>query len=169
MMRLVNRLHYDVCKAQARPPNDKPFCDNAKANNQIIVLWVAPAGIAVPSLAAFSQYCLARQNANMYGCGVQEWLWCETWCGNATKPSAKTIDLCNNPLTKEPKLAQARRIVPEWTALDEEVRRYTQQVEKYSSTRFANTLMILPNLVVCQIAFYGTRRSSGTCNRYARS
>ena len=60
--------------------------------------------------------------------GLQEWLWCETWCGNATKPGAKTIDLCNNPLTKEPKLAQARRIVPEWTALDEEVRQYTQQV-----------------------------------------
>lgn len=34
----------------------------------------------------------------------QEWLWCESWCGNATKPNAKTIDLCNNPMTKEPKL-----------------------------------------------------------------
>ncbi|KAJ8425780.1 hypothetical protein Cgig2_020918 [Carnegiea gigantea] len=34
----------------------------------------------------------------------QEWLWCESWCGNATKPRAKTIDLCNNPMTKEPKL-----------------------------------------------------------------
>ena len=30
----------------------------------------------------------------------QEWLWCETWCGNTTKAAAKTIDLCNNPLTK---------------------------------------------------------------------
>ncbi len=28
----------------------------------------------------------------------EEWLWCETWCGNASKPRAKTIDLCNNPL-----------------------------------------------------------------------
>ena len=37
----------------------------------------------------------------------EEWLWCETWCGNGTKPNAKTIDLCNNPLTKEPKLNQA--------------------------------------------------------------
>jgi hypothetical protein len=35
----------------------------------------------------------------------EEWLWCETWCGNGTKPNAKTIDLCNNPLTKEPKCA----------------------------------------------------------------
>lgn len=34
----------------------------------------------------------------------QEWLWCESWCGNSTKARAKTIDLCNNPMTKEPKL-----------------------------------------------------------------
>lgn len=34
----------------------------------------------------------------------QEWLWCESWCGNSTKSKAKTIDLCNNPMTKEPKL-----------------------------------------------------------------
>ena len=49
----------------------------------------------------------------------EEWLWCETWCGNASKPSAKTIDLCNNPLTKEPKLNQATRLIGErWSALD---------------------------------------------------
>ncbi|CAF2184249.1 unnamed protein product [Brassica napus] len=34
----------------------------------------------------------------------QEWLWCESWCGNAAKSMARTIDLCNNPMTKEPKL-----------------------------------------------------------------
>lgn len=55
----------------------------------------------------------------------QEWLWCESWCGNATKSKAKTIDLCNNPMTKEPKLQGARRIVDEWPALDEEARRFT--------------------------------------------
>ena len=44
---------------------------------------------------------------------------CETWCGNASKPRAKTIDLCNNPLTKEPKLSQATRVIGErWSALD---------------------------------------------------
>jgi hypothetical protein len=58
----------------------------------------------------------------------QDWLWCETWCGNATKATAKTIDLCNNPLTKEPKLEGARRIVAEWPGLDEEVSRFTAQV-----------------------------------------
>lgn len=31
---------------------------------------------------------------------------CETWCSNSTKKDAKTIDLCNNPMTKEPKLDQ---------------------------------------------------------------
>ena len=59
---------------------------------------------------------------------MQEWLWCETWCGNATKHYAKTIDLCNNPLTKEPKLQGARRIVSEWPGLDEEARSFTAQV-----------------------------------------
>eukprot|EP00983_Pelagomonas_calceolata_P074895 1152755-Pelagomonas_calceolata.AAC.4 len=33
---------------------------------------------------------------------------------------AKTIDLCNNPKTKEPKLTAARRIISEWPALDAE-------------------------------------------------
>ena len=61
-------------------------------------------------------------------CALQEWLWCETWCGNATKKHAKTIDLCNNPLTKEPKLEGARRIVKEWPGLDEEVASFTAQV-----------------------------------------
>jgi len=51
----------------------------------------------------------------------EEWLWCETWCGNTTKPTAKTIDLCNNPLTKEPKLNQATRVIGErWTRLDKQ-------------------------------------------------
>eukprot|EP00441_Pelagodinium_beii_P019352 CAMPEP_0197670380 /NCGR_PEP_ID=MMETSP1338-20131121/74435_1 /TAXON_ID=43686 ORGANISM="Pelagodinium beii, Strain RCC1491" /NCGR_SAMPLE_ID=MMETSP1338 /ASSEMBLY_ACC=CAM_ASM_000754 /LENGTH=226 /DNA_ID=CAMNT_0043250115 /DNA_START=132 /DNA_END=809 /DNA_ORIENTATION=- len=44
----------------------------------------------------------------------QEWLWCETWCSNVTKPLAKAVDLCQNPLTKEPKTTMARRVIPEW-------------------------------------------------------
>lgn len=51
----------------------------------------------------------------------QEWLWCETWCSDEALATARTIDLCNNPLTKEPKLDRARRQVPEWTAYDEEI------------------------------------------------
>ena len=47
-----------------------------------------------------------------------EWLWCETWCSDDSKVFAKTIDLCNNPLTKTPKLEAALRIIPEWTRLD---------------------------------------------------
>lgn len=58
----------------------------------------------------------------------QEWLWCESWCGNATKARAKTIDLCNNPMTKEPKLQGARRIVSEWPDLDAEASQFTATV-----------------------------------------
>ncbi|XP_068649445.1 UDP-glucose:glycoprotein glucosyltransferase [Aristolochia californica] len=58
----------------------------------------------------------------------QEWLWCESWCGNSTKSKAKTIDLCNNPMTKEPKLLGAKRIVSEWPDLDLEARQFTARV-----------------------------------------
>ncbi|RDW68029.1 hypothetical protein BP6252_09425 [Coleophoma cylindrospora] len=51
----------------------------------------------------------------------QEWLWCETWCSDESQAVAKTIDLCNNPQTKEPKLDRARRQVPEWTVYDDEI------------------------------------------------
>ena len=51
----------------------------------------------------------------------QEWLWCETWCSDESLKEAKTIDLCNNPQTKEPKLDRARRQVPEWTVYDNEI------------------------------------------------
>ncbi|KAG5297310.1 UDP-glucose:glycoprotein glucosyltransferase [Histoplasma ohiense] len=51
----------------------------------------------------------------------QDWLWCETWCSDESLATAKTIDLCNNPLTKEPKLDRARRQVHEWTVYDEEI------------------------------------------------
>ena len=73
----------------------------------------------------------APEKHKPYGChclAVQEWLWCETWCGNHSKAAAKTIDLCNNPLTKEPKLTGARRIVAEWPALDAEVATFTAEV-----------------------------------------
>eukprot|EP00602_Paraphysomonas_sp_CaronLab_P013244 CAMPEP_0185040580 /NCGR_PEP_ID=MMETSP1103-20130426/38799_1 /TAXON_ID=36769 /ORGANISM="Paraphysomonas bandaiensis, Strain Caron Lab Isolate" /LENGTH=1608 /DNA_ID=CAMNT_0027579943 /DNA_START=104 /DNA_END=4931 /DNA_ORIENTATION=- len=59
----------------------------------------------------------------------QEWLWCETWCSEKSKKKAKTIDLCNNPLHKEPKLDMARRVIngtlfkESWVELDEEIKR----------------------------------------------
>eukprot|EP00928_Gymnodinium_smaydae_P000541 TRINITY_DN10203_c1_g5_i1.p1 TRINITY_DN10203_c1_g5~~TRINITY_DN10203_c1_g5_i1.p1 ORF type:complete len:1678 (+),score=313.33 TRINITY_DN10203_c1_g5_i1:53-5086(+) len=54
----------------------------------------------------------------------QEWLWCETWCSLETKPKAKTIDLCQNPLTKEPKIVMAKRIIAEWQDYHDEVARF---------------------------------------------
>ncbi|CAM9342800.1 unnamed protein product [Scytosiphon promiscuus] len=58
----------------------------------------------------------------------QEWLWCESWCSDASKVEAKTIDLCNNPQHKEPKLDMAKRVISgplfeeSWIELDAEVR-----------------------------------------------
>lgn len=57
----------------------------------------------------------------------QEWLWCETWCSDETLMEARTIDLCNNPQTKEPKLDRARRQVPEWVEYDEEIARLAKK------------------------------------------
>ncbi|XP_058056103.1 UDP-glucose:glycoprotein glucosyltransferase [Anopheles bellator] len=59
----------------------------------------------------------------------QEWLWCETWCSSETLQYAKTIDLCNNPLTKEAKLTAAQRIVPEWKDYDTEIKRLQAKAE----------------------------------------
>uniref|UniRef100_A0A2K5F4S6 UDP-glucose ceramide glucosyltransferase-like 1 n=3 Tax=Aotus nancymaae TaxID=37293 RepID=A0A2K5F4S6_AOTNA len=59
----------------------------------------------------------------------QDWLWCETWCDDESKQRAKTIDLCNNPKTKEPKLKAAARIVPEWVEYDAEIRRLLDHLE----------------------------------------
>merc|ERR1712166_1149419 len=41
----------------------------------------------------------------------QDWLWCESWCSLETKNTSKTIDLCNNPQHKEPKLDMAKRVI----------------------------------------------------------
>ncbi|KAJ7057937.1 UDP-glucose:glycoprotein glucosyltransferase-domain-containing protein [Mycena amicta] len=74
----------------------------------------------------------------------EDWLWCETWCAFAEFGSsmtalttfagskdrlhrAKTIDLCQNPLTKEPKLARARQI-PEWEEYDSEISRFARKL-----------------------------------------
>lgn len=58
----------------------------------------------------------------------QEWLWCESWCDDESKKTAKTIDLCNNPMTKEPKLESAKRIIGEWTSLDDEATSATKRI-----------------------------------------
>lgn len=51
----------------------------------------------------------------------QNWLWCETWCSDESLKEARTIDLCNNPLTKESKLERAKRQIPEWNDYDQEI------------------------------------------------
>lgn len=58
----------------------------------------------------------------------QNWLWCETWCSDDTMDDAKTIDLCNNPLTKSPKLFIAQTRIKEWPKLDEEARKIEEGI-----------------------------------------
>lgn len=60
----------------------------------------------------------------------QEWLWCETWCSDDGLKHAKTIDLCNNPLTKEAKLTAAQRIVPEWIVYDNEIKNLMARIDE---------------------------------------
>jgi UDP-glucose:glycoprotein glucosyltransferase len=60
----------------------------------------------------------------------QEWLWCETWCSDESLKEARTIDLCNNPMTKEPKLDRARRQVPEWTVYDNEIAELARRTQE---------------------------------------
>jgi hypothetical protein len=49
-------------------------------------------------------------------------------CSGDTKKDSKTIDLCNNPKHKEPKLDMAKRVIAgelfheSWVQLDEEVK-----------------------------------------------
>ncbi|GAA5969938.1 hypothetical protein JCM3765_000374 [Sporobolomyces pararoseus] len=64
----------------------------------------------------------------------RSWLWCETWCSDESLAMAKTIDLCNNPKTKEQKLDRARRLIPEWTVYDEEVAALARRVASDASS-----------------------------------
>ncbi|KAJ3260337.1 UDP-glucose:glycoprotein glucosyltransferase 2 [Boothiomyces macroporosus] len=65
----------------------------------------------------------------------QDWLWCETWCSDESLKTAKTIDLCNNPLTKEPKLQRAKRILPEWEGYDQEIQHVRDTVVNIEATQ----------------------------------
>lgn len=60
----------------------------------------------------------------------KEWLWCETWCSWDWYDAAKSIDLCSNPKTHEPKLDRARRQIPEWTQYDDEVAAVARRLEE---------------------------------------
>ena len=66
----------------------------------------------------------------------QEWLWCETWCSDETMDKAKTIDLCNNPLTKAPKLEIAQKRIHEWPHFDELARNISADPHEYQKQFF---------------------------------
>lgn len=62
-----------------------------------------------------------------------DWLWCQTWCSDSSFKSAKVIDLCNNPQTKEAKLTAAQRIVPEWKDYDAELKTLLARIEDHEN------------------------------------
>ena len=67
----------------------------------------------------------------------QDWLYCEAWCDSDRAKTAKAIDMCQNPLTKEHKLDMARRIAdPLWSKLDA----YMATVADGTSVPFAGEL-----------------------------
>lgn len=72
-----------------------------------------------------------------------EWLWCETWCSQESKKFAKTIDLCQNPLTKEPKIVMAKRIIAEWQHYHDEVQAFQEGLEAKASLPAASDKMEL--------------------------
>uniref|UniRef100_A0A0X3PJY9 UDP-glucose:glycoprotein glucosyltransferase 1 n=1 Tax=Schistocephalus solidus TaxID=70667 RepID=A0A0X3PJY9_SCHSO len=79
----------------------------------------------------------------------QEWLWCETWCSDESKQDAKTIDLCNNPMTKEPKLSAAIRIIPNWGKYDQEIKKLQARVaERRSKLERLSSFTVLENTTV---------------------
>jgi UDP-glucose:glycoprotein glucosyltransferase len=63
----------------------------------------------------------------------ENWLWCETWCTMESQKDAKTIDLCNNPLTKLPKLEAAVKFVPEWTNYDKDIKSFENSLREEES------------------------------------
>ncbi|KAK1753533.1 UDP-glucose:glycoprotein glucosyltransferase [Echria macrotheca] len=88
----------------------------------------------------------------------QEWLWCETWCSDETLKTARTIDLCNNPQTKEPKLDRARRQVPEWTEYDEEIAALAKRKREAKSG--GSSTIVEPNTKSRRLDDDGTRTAS---------
>lgn len=60
------------------------------------------------------------------------WLWCESWCTDASKDNAASIDLCGNPLkaggSSGSKLDEGARIISEWTLYDREIGRILSKV-----------------------------------------
>lgn len=71
----------------------------------------------------------------------QEWLWCKTWCSDSEFSNAKTIDLCNNPLTKENKLDRAKRQIPEWTTYDNQIKRLMDQINDNENPKISTDVL----------------------------
>jgi hypothetical protein len=101
----------------------------------------------------------------------QNWLWCGSWCSNDTMRKGKTIDMCNNPYTKEHKLTSAKRTIPVCTncpSVDSHIpslsspphftprppprfqqrRVSTERISKCCKRHFPDSSALLPSLVI---------------------
>lgn len=58
----------------------------------------------------------------------QEWLWCDSWCSMSEYSTAKSIDLCNDPLSNESKVQRAKKLIPEWGAYNDYIEEVFQEV-----------------------------------------
>lgn len=76
----------------------------------------------------------------------QDWLWCESWCDDESKKTAKIIDLCNNPQTKEAKLVAAQRIISEWTTYDSGIKTVMQNLLQHRSTQQSESSSYTPHI-----------------------
>jgi hypothetical protein len=63
--------------------------------------------------------------------GMDELTGCAGWPVNSGQ--------CNNPLTKEPKLSVATRLLPEWNVYDREIRELQERVAAASAAGAAPT------------------------------
>lgn len=72
----------------------------------------------------------------------QEWLWCETWCSDESLKDAKTIDLCQNPMTKEPKLERARRQLPEWNEYDRKIKEFAKSIAQQQNADAIGSIVV---------------------------
>ncbi|KAJ3446673.1 glycoprotein glucosyltransferase [Anaeramoeba flamelloides] len=78
----------------------------------------------------------------------RDWLWCEAWCSDETMETAKTIDICNNPDTKESKLEIAKRSIDEWPKINKEMQDFEMKIiKKKYSKRNKNKVNAEKNIV----------------------
>ena len=90
---------HTVPRSLTLPPLSNLDQDLPNALQQRLTIYSLPEGDATSCAKAFQ-----TTDTTVFA----EWLWCETWCTDQSLTVAKSIDLCQNPMTKEGKLDIAK-------------------------------------------------------------